>query len=235
MIDVTKIGRNILKYIPFVLDIYNALTRNVGESKPVDHSSSAEDIDTLIEEFEKYKSMIYPEISKMEGIVQDEVSGYVKDCVECLEQYQEILGKYSIHLGKVKQRLKEINASLEKDLEEQLDKELSLNNRDLLLILRMMPGKRKQESMELFMQKTFGKVLDEYCFKIRKKLANIYEEIEEKVMTAVNSVIFDIGQYSKKIELIKDDENKENVNKIKQEAIFSIADCTVLEKILTEV
>lgn len=224
----------IAPYIPVVLDLAKTLMGDIGERKPVDASSTADDIGQLVKEFESYKADICSKIFQMETEVQKEVQHYIDECIEELSAHEGVLKKYDIRLHRIENHLKKINTDLKKNLEADIDKEVSMGNQEFMSILRMLPGKRKQDAMGSFIEKTFRKILDQYYVKIKEKLSDLSEELEERILMAVKTVVIDIKHQFKEMEALKNDKNQEKAKIIAQESEEIFAECDVLEKVLVE-
>lgn len=224
----------VLPFVPVILDAFKSLAGGMSETKAIDQSSTAEDVDRVLEEFNNYKKMIHQETEKLAKGVQDELMSYIDECLTHLSQHQKVLDKYSIRIGRIERKLKEIGADSKRDLEKEIDENVSFNNGEIRSIIRMSPGNQKQQAMTEFMQKTFEKVLDNYCKKIRSRLTDIYEEIDESIVRTIESVTVETEHIFRKLEDLKNNMDEEGVERLQQESIDLFSKLNVMEKVVTE-
>lgn len=232
---VTGLLKKIGPLIPIAVEAAKSLAGSIAQIKPIDNSSSAEDVDNLVAEFDDFRTTVYQESSKLENGVQNAIGNYIEEYIIYLQNNGDVLSKYSIRVGKIEQRLREMEADIKNDLKEEVDKEITLNNRELQSVLCMIPGRRKQEAMSCFVENMFDRILDKYCVKINKRLSAISEEVEDKILGVVDRVVADTGQFYNKLELLKDDRDSNNAAEIAKEAVYSFVECDVVEHIFTEV
>lgn len=232
--DIRDIIIKTLPFVPAILDAFKSLAGGMSETKAIDQSSTAADVDRVLEEFNNYKKMIHQETEKLAKGVQDELMNYIDECLTHLSQHQKVLDKYSIRIGRIERKLKEIGADSKSDLEKEIDENVSFNNGEIQSIIRMMPGNQKQQAMTEFMQKTFEKVLENYCKKVRGRLTDIYEEIDESIVRTVESVTVETERIFQKLEDLKNNMDEEGVERLQQESIDLFSKLNVMEKVLTE-
>lgn len=223
-----------LPFVPAILDAFKSLAGGMSETKAIDQSSTAADVDRVLEEFNNYKKMIHQETENLAKGVQDELMSYIDECLTHLSQHQKVLDKYSIRIGRIERKLKEIGTDSKRDLEKEIDDNVSFNNGEIQSIIRMMPGNQKQQAMTEFMQKTFEKVLENYCRKVRGRLTDIYEEIDESIVRTVESVTVETERICQKLEDLKNNMDEEGVERLQQESIDLFSKLDVIEKKVKE-
>lgn len=223
-----------LPFVPAIIGAFKSLAEGMSETKAVGPSSTAEDVDRVLEAFNNYKKMIHQETEKLAKGVQDELMSYIDECLTHLSQHQKVLDKYSIRIGRIERKLKEIGVDSKRDLEKEIDENVSFNNGEIRSIIRMSPGNQKQQAMTEFMQKTFEKVLENYCRKVRGRLTDIYEEIDESIVRTVESVTVETERICQKLEDLKNNMDEEGVERLQQESIDLFSKLDVIEKKVKE-
>lgn len=96
----------------------------------------------------------------------------------------------------------------------------------------MIPGSKKEEAMNTFLDQSVSSALEVCCKEIRNSLEEIYEDVETEVLGAVDTI-------QKQNELLKEslasvDENNYEVTAKKQmvEAYYMIDVCDAVSQIL---
>ena len=122
--------------------------------------------------------------------------------------------KYNIHTKRIERQIDKIASKVNGTIDNELSKKVSLDNTECKEIVKMIPGSKKEDAMNTFLNKSVSSALEVCCAEIRSSLEEIYEDVETEIVGAVDTI-------QKQNELLKEslasvDENNYEVTAKKQ-------------------
>ena len=204
------------KIAKFVIGAISELSKRVSSTKPVDEKSSASDIDNVIEMFEAYKEEVRGRASGIEEAVSQEVSYYGEELEQIFNEQETLLKKYGIRKGRIDRQIKKLLSGMKGFIDDEVCRNVSLSNRELRNIIRMIPGTQKEQAMRTFSSQVFQEALDKYCLHVIEKTG----KNEQNHIRQLESI--DAENYFEKSEHMI------------AKAGYTIEGCHMIEKILEE-
>lgn len=92
-------------------------SKEIGETKQQNRSSSVEDVDKVQSIFEDYRGQVHREASRIEKIIYNEVAYYVEELNNILLQKRELLDKYKIGKKQIKKAIERILKNMSGNIE----------------------------------------------------------------------------------------------------------------------
>ena len=151
---------------------------------------------------------------------------------DILDANADKVDKYNIHIKRIERQIDKIASKINGTIDNELCKKVSLDNTECKEIVKMIPGSKKEEAMNTFLDQSVNSALESCCKEIRNSLEEIYEDVETEVLGAVDTI-------QKQNELLKEslasvDENNYEVTAKEQmvEAYYMIDVCDAVSQIL---
>ena len=195
----------IINIIGTVVDWFGNIAKKTGETDSVNDNSSLDNIDRITNIFTDFKGQAHTKAVEIENAVAKEVDYYVEELHDMLDANADKVEKYNIHTKRIERQIDKIN---------ELSKKVSLDNTECKEIVKMIPGSKKEDAMNTFLNKSVSSALEVCCAEIRSSLEEIYEDVETEIVGAVDTI-------QKQNELLKEslasvDENNYEVTAKKQ-------------------
>lgn len=222
----------IINIIGTVVDWFGNIAKKTGETDSVNDNSSLDDIDRITNIFTDFKGQEHTKAVEIENAVAKEVDYYVEELHDMLDANADKVEKYNIHTKRIERQIDKIASKVNGTIDNELSKKVSLDNTECKEIVKMIPGSKKEDAMNTFLNKSVSSALESCCKEIRNSLEEIYEDVETEVLGAVDKI-------QKQNELLKKslasvDENNYEVTAKEQmvEAYYMIDVCGAVSQIL---
>ena len=222
------------KIAKFVIGAISELSKRVSSTKPVDEKSSASDIDNVIEMFEAYKEEVRGRASGIEEAVSQEVSYYGEELEQIFNEQETLLKKYGIRKGRIDRQIKKLLSGMKGFIDDEVCRNVSLSNRELRNIIRMIPGTQKEQAMRTFSSQVFQEALDKYCLRVREMLSDLFMEVEEETLHVIEKTGKNEQNHIRQLESIDAENYFEKSEHMIAKAGYTIEGCHMIEKILEE-
>lgn len=204
----------------------------IGTTKKQDKNSTAEDINEIQKVLENFKSQMHKETSDLEARVLKEVDYYIDELNGVFEQRQEIFLKYKLNIRRIEKSLQRLVKHLQGNIDNYAGKQISLDNLECRKILQMIPGAKKENEMQAFLQKVLNDALGQYCIVFREGLAEIMEEVDEEILQAVEIAGRESEKQGSILGQIDSDNYSEESQKVILHASTITAICDAVDKCL---
>lgn len=178
----------ILKFLPAIIGMIGNLSKKTAKAEAVNEKSSAEDVSKMIDLFEDCKKEMLERTHKVEVAVYDEVSSYIEEVYDCLEDHQKVLKKYSIKKKKIEREVGKLPSTVQGVMEGEINRRLTLSDRELQGIIRMLPGQKKETALQEFYGRTLEQALERCNQKVREISADLYEIMEEELLERMEQI-----------------------------------------------
>lgn len=222
----------IINIIGTVVDWFGNIAKKTGETDSVNDNSSLDNIDRITNIFTDFKGQAHTKAVEIENAVAKEVDYYVEELHDMLDANADKVEKYNIHTKRIERQIDKIASKINGTIDNELCKKVSLDNTECKEIVKMIPGSKKEEAMNTFLDQSVNSALESCCKEIRNSLEEIYEDVETEVLGAVDTI-------QKQNELLKEslasvDENNYEVTAKEQmvEAYYMIDVCDAVSQIL---
>lgn len=222
------------KAAKFVIGAISQLSKKVSSAKPVDEKSSVSEIDNVIEMFEAYKEEIRGKASEIEEGVSQEVAYYAEELEQIFNDREALLKKYGIRKGRIDRQIKKLLSGMKGFIDGEVCRNVSLSNRELRNIIRMIPGTQKEQAMCTFSSQVFQEALDKYCRQVREMLSDLFTEVEEETLHVIEKAGENAQKHAKQLENMDAENYFEQSECMMAEAGYIVEGCHRVEKILEE-
>lgn len=227
--ELPKLDGGLIKIIKVIWDVITQKpSKEIGETKQQNRSSSVEDVDKIQSIFEDYRGQVHREASRIEKRIYNEVAYYIEELNNILLQERELLDKYEIRTKQIKKSIERILKNMSGNIEKEICKKVSLDNPECRNVLQMMPGLKKEQAMSKFLNKSLKEVLDQYCADFKLNLADLFENVEEEIVQAVGNIGKEAENQYKILETVNEDNYIEKTEVIETEAAGIIAICNLI-------
>ena len=230
--DPEKIIEKVINIIGTVVDWIGNIAGKTGETDSINDNSSLENIDRIMSIFTDFREQEHTKAIEIENAVAKEVNYYVEELHDILDANADKVDKYNIHIKRIERQIDKIASKINGTIDNELCKKVSLDNTECKEIVKMIPGSKKEEAMNTFLDQSVNSALESCCKEIRNSLEEIYEDVETEVLGAVDTI-------QKQNELLKEslasvDENNYEVTAKEQmvEAYYMIDVCDAVSQIL---
>lgn len=113
-----KLDSGLIKIIKVIWGVITQEpSKEIGETKQQNRSSSVEDVDKVQSIFEDYRGQVHREASRIEKIIYNEVAYYVEELNNILLQKRELLDKYKIGTKQIKKAIERILKNMSGNIE----------------------------------------------------------------------------------------------------------------------
>lgn len=222
----------IIKVIKVIKDIFMKPSKEAGKTDSMNDNSSLENINKITEILSDFKEQIHIKLLDVENAVCDEVNFYLEELHDILDENSNKVDKYGINIKRIEREIDRISSSIHGVIDNEISKKVSLDNAECKEILKMIPGLKKEQAMNLFFNQVVKNSLEVCCEKIRSNLDEIYEDVEIEIIGMIESI-------QKQNELIQeslnsiDKENYEETAKNQMiDAYYLIDVCNLVEEIM---
>lgn len=222
------------KVAKFVIGAISQLSKKVSSAKPVDEKSSVSEIDNVIEMFEAYKEEIRGEASGIEEAVSQEVAYYAEELEQIFNDREALLKKYGIRRGYIDRQIKKLLSGVKGFIDDEVCRNVSLSNRELRNIIRMIPGTQKEQAMRTFSSQVFQEALDKYCLQVREMLSDLFMEVEEETLHVIEKTGKNEQNHIRQLESIDAENYFEKSEHMIAKAGYTIEGCHMIENNFSE-
>lgn len=231
------IGKEIaklLKYIPAILKGISKFSKKASEEKPVTKDSTADGVERMVEILEEYRQEARKTASDIEDSVYKEVAYYMEELSQYLKDKGELLENYGIYSMRIDRQMQRILSGMKGFIDKEICREISLGNPKLKEIIKMLPGTQKEQRMEEFLEQCIREALNEYCRNLREVLSDIVKELEEDILHVVEKAQENAKMHGAELEEINAENYFEKSEQIVYAAGCTAECCAVLEEIWRE-
>lgn len=224
----------LLKYIPAIFKAISKFSQKASEEKPITKDSTADEVERMAEILEEYRQEAQKAASEIENSVYKEVTYYVDELGQYLDDKKELLKTYGIRRKRIDRQIQRMLSGMKGFIDKEICRELSLGNPKLKDIIKMLPGTQKEQCMEKFLNQCIGKALNEYCRNFREILSGLVEELEEDILHVVEKAQENAETHSAELAKVNTENYIEKSEQIMYTAGCVMECCTVLEDIWRE-
>lgn len=217
---VIKVGKaffNILK------EIFSETTKKVSE----ENMKNNESVVNITEELNNLNKKLKSSFSEIEDEVQEKIENILQvylDIVSTLKQYSQVKKSTILRLEK---EINKYEGFFKNDLEFYLNRNISIDNNELIQLLKLGNSDTKQRMIQEFISSSIRKSLTEYSQRVSLGLS----EISEKILDEFSEVLFELEEEIKQ-ELISLNRIEENITNSKEKERFLCE--KISEKVLLE-
>lgn len=212
------------------IEILGAVIRKIGRNKPQNRDSTVEDISNIVKILEEYKEQVHSEAIKIEERVMAEVAYYVEELNSLFSQNADLLRAYQIRGQRIESRIQRTLKSMRGGIDHTTSKMISLDNAECRKILQMIPGNKKEQAMKEFMQDSIQNALNQYCKEFREELAELFADVEDEILAAVDFAGKEAAKQAEIMEMINQDHQIEKVQEILFNAGGILALCSLADR-----
>lgn len=225
--------KKIIKIVKSLIGIFQKPSKEIGKTDSINDNSSLENIDHITKVFSDFKEQARVKSSVVEQSLLTEVNYYTEELRQILDQDIDKGLKYGIHFKRIERQIDKIASGIKGVIDNELLKIVSLDNKECRDIVKMIPGSKKEEEMNLFLEKAMNQSLRSACRELRERLNVIYEDVEGEVLGAIEMVGKQSESNRNALSQIEEGQDSENVkNVILADAYFCSNLCDmVLERI----
>ena len=145
-----------------------------------------------------------------------------------------MLKKYGIRKGRIDRQIKKLLSGMKGFIDDDVCRNVSLSNRELRNIIRMIPGTQKEQAMRTFSSQVFQEALDKYCRQVREMLSDLFTEVEEETLHVIEKAGVNAQKHAKQLENMDAENYFEQSECMMAEAGYIVEGCHRVEKILEE-
>ncbi len=203
--------------------------KEMAELEPISIKSSAEDIQNLTEVFENCKEQVHREAQKMENAVCEEVEYYLEEVNNLLSENKTLMDHYHIRARSVDRRMREILSGVSREFELEISRSMCLSNPECKRVLEMVQGTRREQAMAEFLENMIKRVLDQCIRNIREILNEIFEEVQDETLGAVEQVERETESFARELDTMQEDNYIEKTEELTERAAGTIAGCDIIE------
>ena len=163
-----------------------------------------------------------------------EVRVYLEEILDVLSDNQEITEKYGIKVKRIERKINRIIPQMLGIIDFELSKKISLDNNECRKIMKMIPGRKKEEALDEFLGKAFNESLDRCCENLQENLQELYEEVNEEILGTIEIIGKNCERQKEKLSDIDADNYIEKKNILIGESYYLICASEILERIMEE-
>lgn len=223
---ILKVAKGLFGLIP------SFVAQQGGSSESVNNNSSLEDVNNVVEIFSDFKQKVHIKTVEIEKEINEEIQSYLEELIMLLENNEDIVQKYDIKITSIERRINRILPNLKGVIDYEVLKKVSLDNSECKNIMKMPPGQNKEQSLHKFINQVLENALNVCCTNIRENLAEIFEDINDEIISKVEMVEQESKNQSEKLKEVNVENIEEQSEKIISEAAYLIDVCTVVEDLL---
>ena len=222
------IGR-IIKVVKTLFSILKKSSKHAGET---DETDSLEKIERITQIFVDFKEQVHARAIEVEKAVDDEVNYYVEELHDILDENDEKVVKYGIHTKRIERQIDRVSSRVKGTIDNELSRKVSLDNLECKEIVKMIPGAKKECAMSDFFVKAVNGALDVCCAEIHSSLDEIYDDVENEIVGAVESIQKQTEQLQESFSSIDEENYEETAKKQMIDAYFLIDTCNIVLELL---
>lgn len=228
---------NGLKGIPDLLkNIWGALTSQPAKAisllDSVTRDATVSDVNQVMQVFENYKDAVGQETAKVEQAVYGEVESFLDNLKAILESNKETLDKYHVRLDRIDRRMKRILSKINGSLDYEISKDITLSNPNCRRIMEMVPGTRKEQEMNEFLQNVLRDGLENLCGSLKDTLNDIFEELDEELPGVVEERSLEMKRCMDELENLNVDNYMEEKEGVMATSLKVLAGCAAVENMM---
>jgi hypothetical protein len=229
--DGGTIGK-IIKAIKIIRDIFKKPSAEAGKTDSVNDNSSLENIDRITQIFSDFKDQVHTKALDVENAVGEEVNFYVEELHDILQENSNKVDKYGIRIKRIERQIDKISLKVKGTIDNEISKKVSLDNTECKEIIKMIPGSKKEQAMNSFLNESVKNALEVCCGEIRSILEEIYEDVETEIVGAVESIQKQNELFKKSLNSIDKDNYEETAKRQITDAYYLVDACNLIEQIL---
>lgn len=232
-----KIGKVLKKIIPIgkmIADILQNISKTGGNTKSTAEDSSPETIEQIADIFWEFKKQVRIKTEEIENIFKQEVESYLEEVKDILIDNQDVTDKYEIRMNRIERQINQIIPKMIGVIDLELNKKVSLDNSECRNIMKMLPGRKKEEALDTFLSKSLEETLENCCTNLRKNLKEIDEEVNENIVGTIESIKNTIENQKQQLQNINSENYVEKSKEIMSNAGYIFNTCELIEKIMEE-
>lgn len=202
----------VVKVIKTIISIFKKTSKDTGKTDSIRNDSSLENIDRIIQIFNDFKQQVHNKAVEVENTVQAEVDYYVEELRDLLNDNNDKVVKYEIHIKKIERQIDKISLKIKGTIDTELSRMITLDNSECREIMKMIPGAKKEDAMNRFLDSAIKRALEICCANIHSCLEEIYEDVEMEIIGAIDTIQNNNKYLKEKLSSI-DDTNYEKTAK----------------------
>lgn len=218
ILSIIKEGWELVKYIFGIGD-------KVGESKQTNvDSCEISDLSEINSIFNEYILSIEPRVNKIEQSIQDEMYYYLDELIEFLNDNNDRLKEKGIKITRIEKKIEKIKRRIHRNLKREISKNISLDKYECKKIIKMIPGDRKTNKMNEFLELTLNNSIENLVRDIKEAIEEIMDDIEDCIFNSIEILDEDIKNKVILLEMLEGHNNKniEDKELIVEKSILNI-------------
>lgn len=228
-----KIGE-IVKLAKNIRDKFkNSAWKKIKDAVPIKDNSSAEDVNYVMQGLIDFKESINEQLEKVEELYEKEIEMYFEELNWVLQEKKEKLKKYGINFKRINRKIERVFEHSKGNLKFSVSKKLSLDNAELRGILKMMPGLKRDEALDSFIENILHEALSESCEKMKTDICEVCDEVEDTIFDVMETVQVNCKTQAEKLENIESDDS-EQMKDVIYESYYNLFVCDLVDTILRE-
>ncbi len=195
-------------------------------------SENINDISDINKAFDELIVDLKPEIQKIESGIIDSLSYYLGDFISLIEEKEAVLK--TLKAERISRKFERLQSKFKGTLQQELYKEISLDNQECRDILALPKGEKKRNKTEQFIQNSINVSLQSVISRMKEDIMNEVDDIENEIrdnLALIESKQIELKNACEKLQNSLDENGKHS---IKNEAINKIATIEALENFLEE-
>lgn len=224
--------RKIIKVVKTIFDIFKKPSKEAGSTDSINDNSSLDNIDRITEIFVDFKEQISSKATEIENSVEAEIRYYSEELHDILNEHSDMVDAYGIRFIRIEKQIDKLAAKVKGSIENEISKKVSLDNAQCREIVKMIPGAKKEQAMHTFLTNTVKSALEICCSDMRDILSDIYNEVEESVIGAVDAIQKKNKDILDKISAIDTENYADTAKKQIIDAYYMIDVCKSVEQVL---
>lgn len=184
--------RDIYEFVKFAQKVYKfwketfgKTAENAGKTAPVTNESTIEDVAEINRIFNDFKISIEKQANDIENKLVEEISQYADELCFAVDGGSSLLSKYQINLNRLKSQIDKLKNGITGTMPKEVSKIISLDNPDCKRIVKMLPGRKKEEEFKILLIAA----LDAGKGAINEKVETIINNIVDDFEFALNDGI----------------------------------------------
>lgn len=223
-----KIGKTIWE------DIIGKPSKKLKDADSVNDNSSVENIDFIIQGLTGFKESVNEQIKVIEVTYNEEIEAYFEELKEVLIEKRDSLDRYDINFNRIERKIERVLEHNKGNLMFTVSKKLSLDDPDLRNILKMIPGSKKEEALDIFFKKVLKETLSDSCEKMKSDLNEVCDEVEDAVLGTIDFMKKNCEIQTEKLESMNFEDNNEQLKTVIYDGYYNLFACDLVNKLLME-
>lgn len=231
-------GGTLKKIIKIVKTIWNVISdkpsKEASQQDSINDNASLENIDRITQIFSDFKERVHQRAEEIESSIKEEVGFCLDEMRQLISDNQEIGKKYGIGIDRLEKKLDKIMLRVDGIIDHEISKRVSLDNNECKNIMKMIPGEKKERALQTLFDSAIRNALEIYCANLKDNLDEIFDEVNDEVFNAVDSIRKTCESQLKRIEKIDADNHREVATKLMSESYYIMDVCILVDKLLQE-